>query len=51
MYVSMYLNADEPCVCVCLCIGTMFSECCYGVAMISRLLKITGLFCRAESLL
>jgi len=35
-------------VCVCLC---MYLCLCYGVATISRLLKIIGLFCRISSLL
>jgi len=33
------------CVCVCVCV-CMLSESCYGVAAISRLLEIIGLFCR-----
>ena len=50
------------CVCVCVCARVSVHVCvgmrvrrwegeCYGVASISRLLKIIGLFCRISSLL
>jgi len=37
-------------VCVCMCVCVMVEGCNYGMATISRLLKIIGLFCRISSL-
>jgi len=34
------------CVCVCACVCKVALRRCYGVATISRLLKITALFCK-----
>jgi len=38
-------------VCVCVCALCVYVYGCYGVATISRLLKIIGLFCKILSLL
>jgi len=50
IYIYIYMYVFFLCVCVCACVfecrKTYSSGKCYGVATISRLLKIIGLFCK-----